>query len=293
MTVTNDVLKRAQKFKEIAVVTAKKREAQFQIDEIEFATKYAEPGYTEPECGVIALGDWNNVTAYNRESGEWETVDNTVSRLADIFEKMGIELEWSESWRKCDMCLGIVRIHADSYCWMPSYHCDDEEFVCVDCLLEGAAEYLQGFEGKLKGNSISAICPENYDYLLIQDRFEHGFHTGQDASPERIAGLLDKAGCTRYLFNLDSKGQFDIRFSVWLHEEEKELLEVAQEALRSGNTDGPSVSAAAKRALEEASRQASELKGDGCRYSKIDVSAGTVKTRLVTEEEFVRGIKDE
>ena len=50
---------------------------------------YAEKGYSDPECGIIAVGNWNNVTRWNRETQQREVTSTLPSRLLKIFENSG------------------------------------------------------------------------------------------------------------------------------------------------------------------------------------------------------------
>lgn len=97
---------------------------------------YAEKGYSDPECGIIAVGNWNNVTRYNRETQQTETTSTLPSRLLRVFEKLGIECEWSDEFTTCDDCAGLLRTHPDCMSWEPSYVAsliDKGECVCLEC----------------------------------------------------------------------------------------------------------------------------------------------------------------
>jgi len=54
------------------------------------------------------------------------------------------------------------------------------------------------------------------------------------------------------LFNLDDTGQFDIAFSVWMHNSERDKLEIAKRAIEDGNTDGVDPAEVMKNALKNA-----------------------------------------
>ncbi len=167
---------------------------------------------------------------------------------------------------------------------------------CLECT--DVEEHFLSLEGESDEiNQIEQFDPSENGYYLIGDDFEHGFYPGQDADPQLIAKLLRGSGFGRFIFNLDSKGQFDIDFSVWLHHDEAggELgdgLIRAKRVLETGKTDGPSVSGAMERGLQQASQQASELRAegaDGLIYSSVSMDG--VETRVVSGEEFVKGIK--
>lgn len=92
---------------------------------------YAEPGYTDPDCSVIATGNWNKVTTWQNE--QIFTVSNVACRIAKLFEKLGIPTEWSDEWLECSHCGKLVRSEPDSMAWKPSYTLGDGELWCHEC----------------------------------------------------------------------------------------------------------------------------------------------------------------
>lgn len=50
-------------------------------EQVEFAGHYGEPGYSDPEKGIV-FANWNNIP----------------KRIADGLEAQGYELEWSDEW---------------------------------------------------------------------------------------------------------------------------------------------------------------------------------------------------
>lgn len=93
-----------------------KRDAQSEIDNMGYASEYAEPGYEQPKKGIL-FANWNRLPR----------------GLDDILEKAGYAIEWSDEWFTCD-CGKAVRTSADSYCWTPSYkETKHGEILCKDC----------------------------------------------------------------------------------------------------------------------------------------------------------------
>jgi len=92
---------------------------------------YAEPGYTDPDCGLIATGNWNEITEY--KDGQRSVISDLPERLGRLFEKMGIETEWSDEWASCSDCGKLVRTQHDSYSWKPSYTLGEGELLCHEC----------------------------------------------------------------------------------------------------------------------------------------------------------------
>lgn len=231
MKTNKEILARAYKALEAAKSVATK-ECQNRLEEIQIHTEgYAEPGYSGE---IVATGNWNEISKYIPEnkdsfgagtSGYHATVDDTPKRLLNLFEKMGIEVEWSDEWSTCSHCNKLVRTQADSYHWTPSFVIGDGEISCVECLKENAAEHLESLEDDYNTlNQISQIDPAKYGYKLAEQGFESGWHPGQNANPKAIAEELRAKGVYRFLFNQDATGQFDMQFSVWVHESEFDLL---------------------------------------------------------------------
>lgn len=97
---------------------------------------YGERGYTVGKSGIIAAGNWNSVTQYDKVTKRQETISTLPERLSDILTKLGVECEWSDEWRACDDCGVLLRVEADSHWWTPAYHDDggaSAEFVCLSC----------------------------------------------------------------------------------------------------------------------------------------------------------------
>lgn len=186
------------------------------VDEIQLAEGYSEPGYSGDK---IALANWNNVSVYNSETKSFEVKDDTMPRLANILEKMGYTLEWSDEWITCDCCGKIVRCQADSYSWTASYEINDDGVTCHECL--EPEEYLRNLEGDHeRANTIERINPEDYGYVLQSRRYESGWYPGQTDDPKAIAKHLRDKGHERFLFQVDSARQFDVHFSLYIHADE-------------------------------------------------------------------------
>ena len=82
-------------------------------------------------------------------------------------------------------------------------------------------------------------------------------------------------------------------FSVWVHEEQADqarLKELARLLANPRNSDGADVAEGLKRAMQSASEQMAKLPdGQGVKYASCNPD-GTAQVRLVSPEEFVRGI---
>lgn len=299
--VDKSVWKRANWAREAALEVVSNKdgwEAESRIDEVRFCLNgYAEPGYTEPECGIIASADWNSVTKYNRETGKSDEIDDTICRLGVVLEKLGVELHWSDQWTECHECCRFIRTSPDSYSWSPSYYVGDGFICCFECL--DKEEYLEEIEG---GGSCNTAVedPSKHGYHYVAS-FEAGLYGGQDASPELIAKVMREASFYRFIFHLEYQGQFDSKFALYLHEEEALPhggLDRAKIAVGEGQTDGPSRVEAMKRGFEEVTKQTAELRSEADETGGILVSSigpDGATTKVVSREDFLAGnaLKDD
>ncbi len=183
---------------------------------------YAEPGYKNPESGIIATGNWNTLTHYVEATRTFAVDDASPKELADMLEEQGVDLEWSDEWTECALCGKLVRTSQDSYGWKPCYWVDeaDCEVVCVHCL-KADASLLERYLESLVGVSSKAVMLDldltKHDYTKVNGDFENGWHEGQDDDPKAIAAALAKFGITKFIFKIPSVGQFDVRFEVYVH----------------------------------------------------------------------------
>lgn len=278
----NATLRRVEKLIEAARRTAKTSQARSQIDSITISTAYAEPGYSDPRSGVTAFGNWNTVTRY--DGNKFVVVDDSVARLSTLLERLGVELEWSDEWATCDCCHKAVRTKPDSYSWQPSYASTDDGIVCHECLEEDPSDYLKSLEGD-SGRCVTIdLDLEAAGYKLVADDFENGLYGGQCDDPRLIGQALRRQSVERFIFKLDRTGQFDMSFSVWVHESES--LDVA--AFEEAPTAGVDPADGLRVALADASRQMDQIEGQ-IKVAKCDVGTGKATVRTVDPETWVNG----
>lgn len=274
------------------------RAARSVLESINVVKGYAEPGYggLDPDNAIIALGNWNEITRWDRDTQRSITISKIPCKVAKLIEKSGADIEWEDEWTTCDECMKLVRTNADCYSWKRSYvENDDGGTLCFDCQLEDVEGYLESLEGNPDTCATLEVDPTDHGYVLVLDRLEHGFHRGMDADPKVIAKTLERHGIERFLFKLDESSQFYSTFSMYVHEDEKGKLPAGW---NQDEIDGPSVSDGLDRALRAVGEQSDKLRQEqaekgGVIVSDCDVSTGEAKTRLVSPEEFVRGIGKE
>src|SRR5262245_37954667 len=85
------------------------RAVQSEIDNLGYASGYAEPGYHDPDNGVL-FANWN-----------------VFPRGFDrVLEQAGYAVEWSDEWSTCEDCGKAVRTSPNSYGWQRSYELIDD-----------------------------------------------------------------------------------------------------------------------------------------------------------------------
>lgn len=193
------------------------------LDDINLYDAYAEPGYETPASGIIAIGNWNSVTIGPDKE------DLTLRRLGRMLERRyGVSLEWDDEWSSCDECGKLIRTSPDCYGWTGSYWITDGSIICHECVKSSESsirEYLESYEGHARNAMTIDIDPEEHGYVKLNSQsYENGLHGGQNDAPAAIAKTLRAKGARRILFKIDSKGQFDLDFSVYVHESEYNFM---------------------------------------------------------------------
>jgi len=282
-------LQKAQALVEKFRNKAKTEEAKYRIDEIQLHTSgYAEPGYTDPKSGVIAQGNWNDISKWNEATHSFDKLDTTPGEVAAALEKIGVELEWCDEWVTCCSCQKIVRCEPNSYGWMRSYwETEDGEVECVECTQKDPTSYLEHLEGQNNSAMTIEIDLSEHGYKLVDSKFESGLYGGQAANPKLIAKALEEQNISRFIFVIDHVGQFDMDFSVWIHEEDWKKFDMSK--FGQAKTDGPDPAVMMQKGFA-ALGAAKKPEGEGIVHSTISLDDGSVKVRVVTPEQFVKGI---
>jgi hypothetical protein len=259
--------------------------------DIREAEGYAEPGYADPDDCPILLANWNAETRWNKETNKSETISKLMPLLGEFAEAVGCSIEWSDEWEVCE-CQKAFRTSPDSHGWTMFGAFIEDMAVCGECILEDPEPYFETISGNPRmAITINGLNPEDYGFVKINDEsFEYGLHGGQNASSDSIARTLKSSGIEDFLFSVDSAGQFDMKFSVYVRGEERDAAVVA---LQRGNT---TCEVDPARALEQGLKAASDAmsklqKGDGVKVASVDLGDGTATARTVTAEEFVNGVK--
>jgi hypothetical protein len=208
---------------------------------------------------------------------------NHVSReTQNLLERAGYSLDWCDAVCGCSGCYKAIQTQPSHYGWKPEYVALDGEILCEECVKEDPSSILDEYRGNpAKALTLDGIDLADHGYARVEQDFENGFHRGQDDDPKAIARALEARGIEDFIFTVDSVGQFDMRFSVWVKRDE---------AYRAVGVEGkcdvpPNV------LLDRALRSIPAPTGQGIQYSKVHAD-GTVTTRTLTNEEFIAGVKE-
>jgi hypothetical protein len=278
---------RFDRIHDAALACAKTRQGENRIEETEYHHGVAEPGYDDKPT---VLGNWNKISKWHKDRSI--DLDEAPARMAHALEAAGLSIEWSDEWTVCADCSKLVRSQPDSYSWTRAYWDDEDGYAhCERCTDKDDSEYLEWLEGHEDRAATFQVDLEAAGYKCLEDRLESGLYGGQDASPSKIAAALRKQGVERFIFSLDSVGQFDARFSLWVHSDDLEKLDRSKYDAANKRADVDPADAL-KRGLQGATVALSKLPvGPGVKMAKIGPD-GTVEARLVSPEEFIEGIKD-
>lgn len=270
------------------------RSARNRFECINSAPHYCESGYSTDK-GEILFGNWNGPTPskWDESQRKFTREDKHAaeslffSRVVKALESVA-ELEWEDEWTTCSECGGAVRTSADSYGWQRGYVELDGEILCSECAAKHAGEVIAQFENEDSKCLMSdlGIDPADHGFTRLDQDFEHGLYGGQDADPKKIAATLRNRGITRFVFVLDSVGQFDASFSVWIHKSESKLLKGELSHAESACDLDPA------EGLKRALQNVPPVTGKGITYVKCDPRTGTSTARKVSPDEFRDGIKD-
>jgi hypothetical protein len=182
-------------------------------------SKYSEPGHPEPDQPFIFFGDW-----WIRPNGKL-----AESPIVEVIQWAGGHIQWHDEWTVCPECRGAVRTSADSYGWKRAYVEWEGEIRCDDCM-EDPDERAEFIGDMLEENSNTALTLdwdlEELGYIELDGDFQHGLYGGQSADPHKIARALEDRGICRFFFKIDTTGQFDVRFSCWIHKDGSDNLPI-------------------------------------------------------------------
>lgn len=171
----------------------------------QWCDEYGEPGYDQPETGII-FANWNDVP----------------QPLQEELEEAGYDLEWSDEWLICGRGKAW-RTSPTSYSWAPSYRVTDGGDIITpddgalafieDCAMTDYAQPIKALPGWV---SAEDLCAAGFE-LHNDYPYESGWHPGQTDNPAEIAEeLFENETVTEIVFQIHENSQFYTRFNVWV-----------------------------------------------------------------------------
>ena len=168
----------------------------------EWCTHYGEPGYQDPEKGII-FANWNDIP----------------KGLAEWLEKCGYSLEWSDEWYVDYNNDKAYRTSPDCYSWESQIMYLDGDYLTPD---DSPSEWIEACQVTSNGQPMACLPSwvNEQDILeagftLQNDGLESGFHPGQNDDPKAITKGLIERGVYRVLFQKRENSQFYCRFAVY------------------------------------------------------------------------------
>jgi hypothetical protein len=175
--------------------------------DIEYVGHYGEPGYSDPEKGII-FTNWNDVP----------------KKLIERIENAGYACEWSDEWY-CDYDHDKAwRTVGDSWGWTCSLMFGDGYVLTPD---DDIQEWIDACEITNHYNTVTAAMPtcfsqddiEAQGWKLFPETYENGFHPGMDDNPKKIAKKL-LGDYDAVLFQIQDAGQFHLSFKVYTRKDD-------------------------------------------------------------------------
>lgn len=110
-------------------------------------------------------------------------------------EQLEIVMGFTDEYNTCGECGKVIRTQPDSYSWVPEYSYADGEIVCEKCVLGGhPSEYLERVMNNPRSPLTLDIDPEEYGFVLVDEKFSNGLHPGMDDDPKALTVALANAG---------------------------------------------------------------------------------------------------
>lgn len=198
---------------------------------MEWCSEYGEPGYGDSRTSLVVLGDyWCRCGATTREDGSnsLHGLAYHHPRLWAAMESAGVKFEWSDEWWIDSETNKAWRTQADSYSWQSSIQWDEDacDYLTPD---HDIAEWIDWAAREPAARCIPSRVWSSGDLMLAGfteygSRYENGWHPDQTDDPATIIADIHRwhGEDVEIVFLLDAAGQFDIRFSAWIREPERD-----------------------------------------------------------------------
>ena len=192
-------------------------------------------GYAEPSYGtiwthddeVIVLGNWNPKRFVREDDPPLTDDENIGPRLAEKLEEAGAECAWLDEWVQCDECYRAIRSVPDSYSWTMYGAFIEGGYVCAGCMKENVdsslQEYINDHQRAVTWANGADLADAGWTQWeeLDPHQYETGWHDGQTDDPAKVLeSILEWKSTAEVVFLVNSVGQFDIRWSAWVKDDE-------------------------------------------------------------------------
>lgn len=245
----------------------------------------------EEEDSPVIAGNWNDIHAPYVQGEPSKVLNDEPSRLCAVFERMGFEIEWCDQVTDCSGCYRAIRTEPTHYGWQPDFVHGECEILCIECIKADPTDLMEEKEGNHQTAwNLPDIDPADHGYWRAGDNYESGWHPGQADHPEEIAKILKAIKVDRFLFVIDSVGQFDVHFSVYVHESEFEYVSkeaIAYALMMEPTKRFPSPGEIMSEQLKAVPKVPPQADGS-VPVTKIGGEDGPT-TRLISPQEFIDG----
>jgi hypothetical protein len=170
----------------------------------DFCAEYGEPGYSNPEKGII-FANWKDIP----------------KGLADWLEASGYSLEWSDEWHVSHEWGKAYRTSPDSYHWEPSIILPPEacEYLTPE---DSPSDWIDALASDKPGQPLAPL-PSSFDIsALYAEGFEpygetreSGLFPGQTDNPQELARHAFKFGADRVIVRKIENSQFYCKWELW------------------------------------------------------------------------------
>lgn len=246
----------------------------------------------------LAVTESNQHGTIRRIKNEIEAINSNIAYKLHL-EQAGIEEPksiddfvehgFSDEYTQCCNCTNILRTSPDSYSWTAPLFVEGEGYVCSECIESGDFDdyVLDSFKNEEKS------IPDDFDLDRLglvkvnDDSFQNGWYGGQCDTPAPIIEALNDQDIDVW-FKVFPR-QFDLDFDVYVRVEDVDRAKQILSGVDVTADEDPAT--LLERGLKAVSEHmASVQEGEGIKYGTIN-SDGTASVRLVSKEEFIKGIK--
>lgn len=152
-------------------------------------------------------------------------IENALELLLGVERSLTWDMwGFGDEYTFCDECNRPITLVPRHYGDTPQYGVIDDGIYCGECIInddvlqEGYIESVVNNPNKI--SVIRGLDLAKHGFKLLKSDLESGFHPGQNDDPNTEYEIASKK-YKDVIFVLEDKGQFDIRWSIWVREEKK------------------------------------------------------------------------